>query len=62
MLHGRPWADVKEQLPCLSDVVRFLFLKNVSDSLCCGTFEGDLIVCRETRKEGSAVVHARDYA
>lgn len=39
-----------------------MFLKNVSDSLCCGNaFGGDLNICRETRKYTSAVVYARDY-
>lgn len=66
MLHGRAWAYIKEQLPRLSKVVTwsdFCFLKNVSDSLCCGSgFGGHLAGCREARREGSSVVHARHYA
>lgn len=55
---------IGEQLPCLSwAVTSGLCVRNVSDSLCCGNgLGGELIGCREPRKEGFSVVHGRDYA
>lgn len=39
-----------------------LCVRNVFDSFCCGNgLGGELIGCREFRKEGFLVVYGRDY-